>query len=776
MGRLSFAASADVVRTRRALPRLNDALRRLWRGEGDPPGSLQRVIVGRMLAVLTLVSGLSGWGDLLPPAPVATNVLATAITASFALLLSPVLWYLPWARWPRTASLVMLPIGLVLITVGTVADPNPYTYGLPFVTTFLWLGAAHRRGMSLVASPLAAVSYALPMVLAPEPVPEMAGSMIYTLLLCVVLGEALAWVMQRLSAAQIELGGRRSEARFRALVQNGAELVAIVAGDGTIHYCSPAVDTLLDRAVEAVLGQPLWDYVHPEDEPIMANLFSAAQAYPHRTQQAELRLLHGDGSWRKVEMTCSDQRSTPEIGGLVLNARDVTQRRALEQELAHRAYHDTLTELPNRALLVDRLGHALARAARVGGRTGVLFIDLDDFKIINDSLGHQLGDELLVLVSQHLRASIRPGDTAARLGGDEFIVLLEDLSTPGDARAVADRFLERLRSPIPLSSREVTIGASIGIALSSDSESVLPDDLLRQADLAMYAAKSQGKGRVTAFDPSMHERSLERMEVEADLRRALERDELLVFYQTIVELDTKRVIGVEALVRWQHPTRGLMLPDQFITVAEETGLIVPLGRWVLREACRQTQAWRQGTADPGLVISVNLSARQFQSPNLLDDVATALHDSRLPPACLKLEITESVAMEAGLATIETLQSLKGLGVLLAIDDFGTGYSSLAYLKRFPVDTLKVDRAFVDGLGHDPQDTAIVKSVVAMARALGLSVTAEGIETAAQLKELRALNCREGQGYYFSRPQPAATVTPLLTTRPLAPSRTQSRAA
>jgi diguanylate cyclase (GGDEF)-like protein len=440
-----------------------------------------------------------------------------------------------------------------------------------------------------------------------------------------------------------------------------------------------------------------------------------------------------------------------------------SQRKALECELAHRAFHDPLTELPNRALLAERLGQALARGTRSGRTAAVLCIDLDDFKVVNDSLGHRLGDHLLVSVAQRLRACVRPGDTAARLGGDEFAVLLEDLNCEDEAVGVAERFLDRLQEPFVLEGHEVFVGASVGIAGSRGTDS-LPDDVLREADVAMYAAKRKGKGHYVLFDLAMQTRPRERLALERDLRWALQRGEFRLHYQPIVDLVSGEIQGVEALLRWQHPERGLVPPNEFIPLAEETGLIVPIGRWVLLEACMQLQAWQPG-AD--LFVSVNLAARQFMDPGLVEDVAAAPRPTApagLPPACLKLEITESAAMEAGIGTLQTFQALKGLGVQLAIDDFGTGYSSLSYLKRFPVDTLKIDRSFVDGLGQDPQDTAIVQSVIALARSLSLSVTAEGIETPRQLEELVALRCDEGQGYYFARPQPSEAVADLLATR------------
>ncbi|MBA2450028.1 MAG: EAL domain-containing protein [Chloroflexi bacterium] len=447
---------------------------------------------------------------------------------------------------------------------------------------------------------------------------------------------------------------------------------------------------------------------------------------------------------------------------LVAVSRDVSERKQLEGQLSHLAYYDLLSGLPNRALFMDRLGQALARAPRLGRSVAVLYLDLDNFRVINDSLGHAVGDRLLASVAERLVSSVRPGDTAARFGGDEFAVLLEDIGNDAFAREAADRIVTSLRAPITLDTHEICPSFSIGVAVSTPG-SETAEGMVRHADLAMYRAKANGKAQYVMFDQDMAIDAMNRMTMEAELRGAVPRNELRIDYQPIVDLETGRITEVEALVRWQHPQRGLVSPARFIPIAEETGLIVPIGQWVLEQACRQAQTWRADLPDAhDLVMSVNLSARQFRHPELVEDVSTILRETGLDPSALELEITESVVMEHVSGAITTMQELKALGIHLAIDDFGTGYSSLAYLKQFPIDTLKIDRSFVHGLGHDDSDLAIVRSVIALATGLQLTVTAEGIETAQQLGELQALGCDHGQGYFLARPAAEAAIRTLLT--------------
>jgi diguanylate cyclase (GGDEF)-like protein len=440
-----------------------------------------------------------------------------------------------------------------------------------------------------------------------------------------------------------------------------------------------------------------------------------------------------------------------EHASLALNDASAVEgmRRAFDSAL-HQATHDPLTGLPNRALVLDRLGQALARAQRHGGRVTVLFADLDRFKVVNDSLGHGAGDRLLVSVSERLRSAVRAEDTVGRLSGDEFVVICENTSDR-EAEAVAERAAAAIAEPFVVGGRETVITASIGIAHAEPHTRA--EDMLRDSDVAMYRAKERGRARIELFDAAMRLRMFDRLETEHALRTALARHELRLVYQPIVCLDDGRVVAAEALVRWDHPVRGLISPSEFIPVAEESGLVLPLGRYVLNEACHQLARWRAAGRSE-LRVTVNLSARQFSDPDLLAVVAAALEAAGLPGDALWLEITESVLMEEAESTAETLRALKGLGVHLSVDDFGTGYSSLSYLKRFPVDLLKIDRSFVDGLGTEAEDSAIVNAIISLARALRLGVVAEGVEHPAQLVELHRLGCTAVQGFLLAPPLPA----------------------
>ncbi|HET7685463.1 MAG TPA: EAL domain-containing protein, partial [Candidatus Limnocylindria bacterium] len=543
---------------------------------------------------------------------------------------------------------------------------------------------------------------------------------------------------------------------------------AILAVDGTTLYESPAVSRVLGYRPDELTERNGLDLVHPEDATYMSQLLTEIQGQPGAERGAELRLRRADGSWCHVEAVARNMLHDPAIRGIVINYRDVTQRHGLEEQLKHQAFHDPLTGLANRALFVDRLTHALARRRRRTGPTAplaVLFLDLDDFKAVNDAMGHAAGDELLSAIGERLEECLRAGDTAARVGGDEFAILLDERVTIRVAEGVARRVLEALRKPFVVHGRTLHMRASVGIAVSGH-DAVDHDDadaLLRNADVAMYQAKLSGRGRYEIFASAMHGAALARLELRSDLERALERGELEVLYQPIVELATGEHAGVEALLRWNHGEQGTLVPTTFLAAAEETGLVVPIGRWALETACRQAEAWRDagawGTAAgaPRLV-SVNLSVAQLRDATLVERVRRALVDHRLPAGSLVLEITESALLDDTEERIAQLRALKELGVLLAIDDFGTGYSSFSYLRRLPIDILKLDRSFVSTIDTRKDDRVVASAILDLGRTLGLRVIAEGIETAAQRDILTELGCELGQGFLFGRPAPVHEAT------------------
>ena len=457
-----------------------------------------------------------------------------------------------------------------------------------------------------------------------------------------------------------------------------------------------------------------------------------------------------------------EERTAELSGSNVLLKQEISDRQRAEEELLHSAFHDSLTGLPNRALFMDRLGHAVERAKRRENYLfAVLFLDLDRFKVVNDSLGHMAGDQLLLAIASRITACLRSADTVARLGGDEFTILLEDIKDVSYAKHVANRIHEELMLPFNLSGNEVFTTTSIGIALSATGYE-RPEQLLRDADTAMYQAKARGKARHEVFDIAMHASAIALLQLETDLRRALERQEFRIYYQPIVSLLSGRIKGFEALVRWQHPERGLVSPTEFLPVAEETGLMIPIGWWVFHEACRQMHLWQiQFPVNPPLTISVNLSDKQFSQPNLSKQIEKILHETSLDPRSLKVEITESVIMENAESATTMLSQLRSLGVQLYMDDFGTGYSSLSYLHRFPLDMLKIDRSFVSRMGVDDENSEIVRAIVTLAHNLSMNVTAEGVETTEQLALLQVLKCEYGQGYFFSKPVDAEAAAALI---------------
>ncbi len=548
--------------------------------------------------------------------------------------------------------------------------------------------------------------------------------------------------------------GIRRSSTFRSLVHNTSDLITVVDAGGAIVYQSPSSERLVGVGAEKLIGTAFRDLVHADDRTYYDGLVLNASGQPNGVLDTEFRLCHADGSIRHVHAIVSNLTRDPAVAGLVFNTRDVTDRRRLEEQLEHQAFFDSLTGLPNRAVFRDRLQHALARAERNSDGIAVLLLDLDGFKMVNDSMGHDAGDELLFEVGRRIAACCRASDTVARLGGDEFAVLLEDAVSEVAAVQLAARLQESLAAMFEIRGREVFIGASTGVALAAEPNAG-PDDLIRNADTAMYAAKTAGKDRYEVFQPEMHERTVEFFEIQAELKHALVRGELLLHYQPIVDLETGEIHGVEALIRWQHPTRGLVMPMSFILIAEETGMIVPLGVWVLGEACRQAVAWRAsvpGASD--LTMNVNLSTRQLLEPDLVARVAEVLRESGLDPAALTLEMTEGSLMQDVELTAAKLGALKDLGIGLALDDFGTGSSSLGHLRQFPIDVLKIDKSFVDGVVHEDSDESVlVRAIVELARTLRLGSVAEGIESPDQVTALQRANCTRGQGYLFGRPMP-----------------------
>jgi diguanylate cyclase (GGDEF)-like protein/PAS domain S-box-containing protein len=564
---------------------------------------------------------------------------------------------------------------------------------------------------------------------------------------------------QRARAEQATETMRHREEQQRELIENMNDAVYMVDLTDTstprFEFMGDQIRSITGCGKEDFhLDPSLWfELVHPDDRAAVRSQIKRLirdgnpESHLYRLRHVET----GDYHW--VEDRLVPHRN--EAGDVVRIfgvARDVTDRKLLEDRLRHDAFHDALTQLPNRSLLSDRTEHALARCARSGGSFAAMFLDLDNFKSVNDSLGHDAGDELLTSVANRLRSAIRPGDTVARMGGDEFAILLEDVSQPMEVDATAKRILATLEEPFSIHERSVFISASIGVRLGTASDKQA-SSLLRDADVAMYAAKSGGKGTHVIFDPNIQGIAGDRLALESDLRAAVNRGEFVLYYQTIVELATRRAIGVEALVRWQHPDRGLLLPAQFIPVAEETRLIVPMGRWILEEACRQMQAWRRSGAlnDDPFMISVNLSMWQLASATFVADVAATLERTGLPPSELLLEITESTLALDRDRLISTLNALRGIGVRLAIDDFGTGYSSLSYLSTLPVHFVKMAKPFVDNIEGASQESAIGRAVYQLAETLDIDVIAEGIEREGQAAELRALHCQLGQGFHYSRP-------------------------
>jgi diguanylate cyclase (GGDEF)-like protein/PAS domain S-box-containing protein len=580
----------------------------------------------------------------------------------------------------------------------------------------------------------------------------------------------LGWRLQRLRRSAIVDAQRRalenrSEQRVRALLEHSTDVVTVIGTDLRVRWQATSVRRMLGIDAAALTGRPIAELVHPDDVERFERALTTS-ANTSGSQTTEARFRHTEGGWRALEVIADNRLGDPAVAGVVLIMRDVTERKVFEEELRHRAFHDPLTGLANRALFEDRLSHAFAGAARLGRPIAVLFLDLDDFKPINDTLGHARGDDLLCAVAKRFTGVLRPGDTAARFGGDEFAILLELLETPGEARSVAERVLSKLSTPFSIRGHEVHVGACIGVAIGSQSSDA--DSLLRHADIAMYAAKETGKGSIRTFEPPMSGRASARIELTEQLRRAVDAGEFELDYQPFVELDSGRLLGIEALVRWRRPDQPRLLPRDFIAIAEETGVIVPLGRWVLETACTEARELQQAFPHrPPLQISINVSPRQLREPDFAKVVEEVASSVGLSPRNIILEITESLLLEDRGEVIEQLEALKRLGVRVAIDDFGTGYSAFSHLRLIPVDILKIDRSFVSGIDRDPHKATLTQGIVNFGHSLSMDVIAEGIETFEQVERLLAMRLPLGQGFFFSRPLPIAALHARLASEPVA---------
>ncbi len=584
------------------------------------------------------------------------------------------------------------------------------------------------------------------MVLAPEPLPREALESLTT------LSREVALALQTVALTE-ESVHQRSEDRLSALIKNSSDVICIVGEDALVNYISPSVQRTFGFSPDYLVGRELAEMVDPDEVQRLLVYFSAiATKLPGGRATAEFRVRHAAKHWRDVEVLGTNLLNDETIAGIVLNIRDISERKAFQAELEHQAFHDTLTGLPNRALFRNRVEHALIAQRRDHLPVAVLFLDLDDFKNVNDSLGHAAGDEVLQELGRRLEDCMRTTDTAARLGGDEFAILIHDADTELQSVEIAHRVMAALEAPVTLADRDVTIATSIGIAFS-DQHMIAggdADELLRNADAAMYIAKEGGKAHYQIFQPEMHTRALARLELKTDLQRALETGEFTLRYQPIMDLARGDMAGTEALVRWEHPVRGTVLPLDFVELLEDTGLIVAVGRYVLYEACASAaHLQRECPRDPPLSMAVNVSACQLQRPEFIEEVRAALSESGIEPSSLTLELTESVMMEDLELSLLRLNGLRALGVKLAIDDFGTGYSSLNYIRQFPVDVLKIDRSFL--ADPSPDMAQLTAAIVALARIFRLKVVAEGIENPEQLKLLEGIKCDFGQGFHFAKP-------------------------
>ncbi len=679
-----------------------------------------------------------------------------------------------WAMWLGWSLLIGMIGDVYYALPRSVGHPSPWFVRMAWYGS--WATHAHAAALAMrprVRVPVAHVQHSrLPYLMVTLAyaalVVAVTGNnreLMQLVTMCVGVVTVLVLARQFVAARELETlyaerASLHAEGKLAALVRHGTDLLSIVEPDGTVRFASPSHEATIGYRAEWLIGKNLFAGIHREDLPKVQAAFDALVNAELGTFAVTFRIRHADRSWRWIDGFATDLRDEPSIGAIVLNGRDVTERQAMEARLLDQVLRDPLTGLGNRRLFRDRVEHALARHQRGANLMAVLFLDLDHFKIVNDTLGHAAGDALLTTVAGRITAALRTSDTIARLGGDEFAVLLEDMLEPSDAEAAALRIQQALERPIVIDDRDVYVRASIGIAHAHDTHDV--DDLLADADAAMYGAKQAGRGRIQGFSSAMRATARERMEIEGELRHAIERDELYLVYQPVLDLQTGRITGVEALMRWDHPTKGPIAPGRFIPVAEESDLIVDIGRAALRQAARDAVWLRASSPAAGaLQVAVNLSPRHLLLPDVVTDIQQALAAARCAPDAMVVEITETVLASNEAIISERLQLLRSLGVQIALDDFGTGYSSLAYLRRFPIDILKVDRSFL--ADHDADITAdgVTRAILSIGQSLQLRTTAEGVETERQLRQLAAMGCTHAQGFVIARPSDRESLATLL---------------
>jgi diguanylate cyclase (GGDEF)-like protein/PAS domain S-box-containing protein len=691
-------------------------------------------------------------------------LVGSLVVAQVCTLVTSLIWPSPRTTVELWARVGVMQVGIALciyVTGWGATLALGFVFGAAESIRLVGSRAARAAGVTTLASILVGeVLVGLGAVPSLLPQPQGHGLAAFEALGAALVIALLGWATS--GKEQVEESVRRSEERFRALVQHGSDVIMVIDLEGTVLYASPSIGRALGYDPDTVTRLTS-DFVSEADA-LRARTFLRAVAAGEVGEAAwmELRVRHANGSLRWFEVGVTNRLDDPSVRGMVCNMRDVTERKGIEAELAHRAHHDPLTTLPNRSSFLTSLEAALESATESGATLAALFLDLDRFKLVNDSLGHDAGDRLLFDIANRLRSCVRPKDIVARFGGDEFTLLLDDIETVTEATVIAQRITDCLSLPIDFEGHEIVLSASVGVALST-AGSQSAGELLRQADLAMYVAKDKGRSRWEVYDAVEAPPMGDRLELESELWQAIDDEELIVRFQPEFSLATGEVVAVEALVRWPHPTRGLLEPDDFIPLAEETSLIVALDRYVLREACRCARRWwDQRRPGERIVVSVNLSPRFVRQPGVVADIMATLREVDADPRCLQIEITERTALTDVESTVETLEQLRRLGVRVAIDDFGTGYSSLGYLKRLPIDVVKLDRSFVESMDVLESDVAMVQAVITMAHALGMKVTAEGVERVEQTARLRRLGCDTAMGFYWTSAVDATAMFDILS--------------